>query len=570
MSSTPDTPGPGPADEPSIAAANVAEAAADAGAREHRRIRSATILFSAATTFSRVAGLVREMATAAVFGVSSHYSAFVIANQIPNLLRSLVADSALSAAFVPAFTDLRERGEEARAWRVASAVCSIMICVLGPLTVLAMICAPWIVQPFVGNAHFDPDTVDLAVRLTRVLLPIVLILALSGVIVGILNSYDKFGAAAFAPVAWNGVILATLAGSVWFADDISTRIWIYAAGMLAGTIVQALLPTPWLRHTGGHRLTLTKAWGDPHVRAIFIRMFPVMISLGLINLQMVLSSFFAAHVDASKFVDGIDPGAGPALLDKAFRLYMLPQGIFSVAVSTVLFPVLSRFASRGDRSGFAATVDQGMRRIFVLLIPCAVFLCVFSTEVVRTLYQGGEFGSAQTTAVAGVLSAYAIGLTFNGMSLLLIRSFFAMKLTWLPTIVSVVTLVVNVGIAFATYQHGGAFAIALATSTSDAVGTILLYILLVPRTQGLGTARTVLVALGTLCASAVAVGISYAGWYFLLEPTIGHSKLASLGGVAAALAVTAPIYLWIGTRIGVLPPGFVGQTFRRRRGGTTA
>ncbi len=538
-----------------------------AGAAERRRIRAATIVFAAATMLSRVAGLLREIVTAAVFGASSTYSAFVIANQIPNLLRSLVADSALSATFVPAFAELDERGERERAWRVASAVCGVLIAVIGPLSVLAMVAAPWIVTPFV-DASFTQADIDLTVGLARLLMPIVLVLALSGVVVGILNTHGRFGAAALAPVAWNAVILLSLAGAAWFAPD-DQQIWIYAAGTVVGTIVQAVLPVPWLRGLGGHlrlRDTFGRTWRDPKVREVFVNMLPITLGLGLINVQLLVSALLAANIDANvgPWFSGLEAGAGPTLLDKAFRVYMLPQGIFSVAVSTVVFPTLARMATRGDDRGFADTVDLGLRQILMLLVPSSVFLGLFCVPVTRVLYERAEWGADQTLAAAVVLAAFAVGLTFNGLTLLLIRALFSKRLTWLPTLVSVFTLVVNLGVALGTYRSWGVLGVAAGTSIANIVGVLLLYALLRRHTAPLGTGRTIAVALGTLVAALVAVGLVAAGYHLLWEPFAGDGFAATFAGVAAALAIAAPIYLALGVRLGAVRPGLLRDLRRRR------
>jgi len=530
---------------------------------ERRRLRAATIMFSAATMLSRVAGLIREIVTAAIFGASNTYSAFVIANQIPNLLRSLVADSALSAAFVPVFTELDENGERDRAWRVAGAVCGIIIAVLGPLTVIAMIAAPHIVGPFLDD-NFTAAQIDLTVQLARLLMPIVLILALSGVVVGILNTHNRFGAAALAPVFWNAVILLSLVGAITFSDNARHQIWIYAAGTVAGTLVQAVLPVPWLRGLGGH-IRLRVSWRDPKVREVFVLMLPVTLSLGLINVQQFISALLAAKVDANTgaWLAGLDAGAGPALLDKAFRIYMLPQGIFSVAVTTVVFPTLARMVTRGDRKGFAETVDSGLRQILMLLVPSSIFLGALAVPVTRLLYQRGAFDAHQTNAVALVLVAFAIGLTFNGLTLLLIRSLFSLRLTWLPTIVSVVTLAVNLVVALASYHAFGVLGIALATSIANIVGVLLLYRFLAARTEPLGTRRTLVVAAGTILSGAVGVGVASAAFYLTWEPFAGTGFFATLAGVSAALAVAAPIYLSLGARLGVVRRGLLRGLVRR-------
>jgi putative peptidoglycan lipid II flippase len=533
-------------------------------AGERRRIRASTIIFSAATMLSRVAGLIREIATSAVFGASTTYSAFVVANQIPNLIRSLVADSAIGASFVPVFTELDERGERERAWRVAGAVCTLILLLLGPLVVLAMIATPWIVEPFLDST-FTPDQVQLTVDLARLLMPIVLILALSGVTVGILNTYGRFGAAALAPVAWNAVILLSLVGAAWFAED-DQQIWIYAGGVVVGTVVQVVMPLPWLRGLGG-RLRLNLAARDEKVREVFVTMLPITIGIGLINLQLLLSALFAAKVDANVGAgfSGLDAGAGPAILDKAFRIYMLPQGIFSVAVTTVAFPAMSRLVTRGDTRGFADAVALGLRQILMLLVPSAVFLVAFAEPVTRVLYERGAFDANQTTAVAITLAALSAGLVFNGLSLLMIRSFFALRRTWVPTLVSVGTLAANVLIALATYETFGVAGIAAATSAANLVGVVVLYVVLRRHGASLGTRRTLLVALGTLVSALVAVGIPAVAYELVWIEQLGTGFLTDLAALAAALAVAVPIYLWLGVRLRAVRPGLLRDL--RGRGG---
>ena len=205
---------------------------------DHRRLAVSTAAFGAATALSRVAGVVREQAAAYYFGTSPALGAFPIAFNLPNLVRSIVADNAISAAFVPVFVELREKGEEREAWRVAGMVLWLAGTVLGAISSIFMLLAPWIMPLFVpGNQDIDPD---LVVTLTRFLFPIVVILGMTGVVTGILNSYDIFGVPAFAPVAWNGVIILAL---VLFAGDITA----YAMGVLVATVVQFLIPLPLLR-----------------------------------------------------------------------------------------------------------------------------------------------------------------------------------------------------------------------------------------------------------------------------------------------------------------------------------
>ena len=218
------------------------------------RLARNTAFFSFATGLSRVLGLVREVVAARYFGVSGAMSAFTIAFQVPNLIRALVADSALQGAFVPVFTELLEKGERKEAFRVASTLFFLILLVLGAITALFVIFAGPLIALLAPGFDDDPALRDLTVNLARLMAPIVVLLALSGLVVGMLNSFDHFSVPALAPVAWNAVIIAALVGLVpVFPED--DQIYAYAIGILVGTVIQFALPLPWLRGRGGH-LTL--------------------------------------------------------------------------------------------------------------------------------------------------------------------------------------------------------------------------------------------------------------------------------------------------------------------------
>ena len=280
---------------------------------------------------------------------------------MPNLVRALVADAALSSAFVPVFSDLLEQGERKRAWRVASSLFWLMLLGLTALTALFVLVAPWVIGIF-GNPGHDQG---LAVGLSRVLFPIVALLGVSGIVVGILNSYDHFTVPALSPVFWNIAIIAGLAIGVPHAHTVDAKLYVYAGSILVATLIQVLLPMPWLRglDRGEERLRIVLDWRDPAVKRVFKLMIPVTLGLGLINVNAVIDTFFAARY--------IDPSLAPTAIQKAFLVYMLPQGMFSVAIATVLFPTLSRLASRGDLAAFADTVSNGIRQIALLLAPTA-------------------------------------------------------------------------------------------------------------------------------------------------------------------------------------------------------
>jgi putative peptidoglycan lipid II flippase len=493
-----------------------------------RRLALSTLIFSLATALSRLLGLVREIVAAYYFGAAGKINAFTVAFQVPNLVRALVADAALSSAFVPVFSELLEKGERKRAWRVASSLFWLMLLGLTALTALFILLAPLVIAPF-GNPGGDRP---LAVSLSRVLFPIVALLGVSGIVVGILNSYDHFTVPALTPVAWNVAIIAGLAIGVPHVHGTDAKLYVYAASILAGTVIQVLLPIPWLRGRDG-RLQLVLDWRDPAVKQVFALMVPVTISLGLINFNAVIDSLFASRL--------IDPNLAPTAIDKAFRVYMLPQGMFSVAVATVLFPSLSRAAARGDMRAFRGTLTTGLRQIGFLLIPASVVSAVLAEPIIRLLYQRGQFTPHQTTVVAGALAAFSAGLVFNGTMLMLNRAFFSLQSNWIPTAVALGNLALNAALDAAFYRLG-VWGIPLATSIVNIAGSGTLLLLLrrrLGRTESGPVARSYL---RMLLASALAGGVAFAVWR-LLDAATGRSLGGQLASVVPAVIAAVVVYL---------------------------
>jgi putative peptidoglycan lipid II flippase len=496
--------------------------------RSGRRLARSTAIFSLATGVSRILGLIREIVASYYFGAAGKVNAFTIAFQVPNLIRALVADAALSASFVPVFTELLEKGDRRRAWRVASTLFWLVLLVLGALTALLMLLAPWIIKPF-GNPGGDAE---LAVGLSRVLFPIVALLGVSGIVVGILNSYEHFTVPALTPVFWNVAIIVGLVIGVPQADTIDAKLYVYAGSILAGTVIQVLLPMPWLRGRDD-RLRLLIDWRDPAVWRVLRLMVPVTISLGLINFNLVVNSAFASRL--------IDPNLAPTAIDKAFRLYMLPQGMFSVAVATVLFPSLARLATRGDTGAFRNTLGLGLRQIAFMLIPASAVSAVLAEPITRIVYERGQFEPSQTPVVAGALAAFSAGLFFNGAMLLLNRAFFSLQSNWIPTLVALGNLTLNAALDAVFYRFG-TWGIPLATSLANVAGTIALFVLLRRRLGRLELRETADSTLRIVAASAIVAGVSFGIWYGL-DRLLGTSFLGQLGSVGTALALGVLAYL---------------------------
>jgi putative peptidoglycan lipid II flippase len=522
----------------------------DAGPRR-RRLAWSTATFAAITAFSRVLGLFREIVARRAFGVEGEINAFTVAFQVPNLVRALAADAALGAAFVPVFSELLEHDERARAWRVASTLFWLVLIVLGAVTGLLMLLAPVVIRIF-GLGDLE----ELATGLSRVLFPVVVFLGVSGIVVGILNSYEEFTVQALMPVIWNVVIIVSLLAIAPRFESEEAQLYVYAGGVLAGTILQTITPVWWLRGRDG-RIRAVLDLGDPAVRRVLVLMLPVTLGIGLINFNFVVNTFFA-----SRFVD---PQLAPSAIDAAFRIYMVPQGVFAVAVVTVLFPRLSRLAARGDTVGFRETVSLGLRQIGFLLLPASAVAAVLAEPIVRLLYERGEFTSEQTPVVAGALAAFALGLTFNGTMLLLIRAFFSLQSPWVPTAVALANLVLNAVLAGILYRVG-VWGIPLATSLVNVAGTLALLALL-RRRLGRLDGGAIASSFGRIAlASAAAAAAAFGVWYGLDE-TLGRDLGAQIVSVGVGVLSGAAVFLGASALFGVRELQLLLSL--RRRSGTT-
>jgi putative peptidoglycan lipid II flippase len=456
-------------------------------------------------------------------------SAFTIAFQVPNLVRALFADMALQGAFVPVFTDLLEQGRRREAFRVASSLFFLICLILGGLTALFVLVAPAAIS--LAAPGFDDDAAlrDLTITLARLMFPIVVLLGLSGLVVGMLNSFEHFSVPALAPLAWNVVIIGALVGlTPAFPEE--DEIYAYAIGVLAGTLVQLVLPLPWLRGRGG-RLSLTLDWRSPEVRRVLLLMLPVTITLGLINFSLLVNSFFGTLVSDQ----------APAAIDKAFRIYMLPQGIFSIAIATILFPTLSRYAARGAIGDLRRTMANGIRQIGLLLIPSAAIMAVLAEPITRLVYQRGVFGPEATDLVAEAMLVWAFSLPFQGASLLFSRTFFSIQRPWVTTALAGASLIVNALAALALYEPLGVGGVVLGTVIATIGLSLAQAAYLSRELEGVEARRTLSAALRMLVAAAALCAVSFAIWS-VLDDALGRSLAAQAASVGTAVAAGFAVY----------------------------
>ena len=504
------------------AAAQYEPAPGTGGARGRARN---TAIFSFLTGLSRIAGLAREVVAAAYYGTLPAASAFTLAFQVPNLIRALVADAALSSAFVPVFSELLERKRRREAIHAASALAGLLLVALTVLTLLFIAVAPLLMPLFTDAPELD----DLTVGLSRVLFPIVILLGLNGLVVGILNAHDHFSIPALAPLVWNLVIVAGMVGLTPLFDG-PDQLYAYAIGVVAGTAVQLLMCVAPLRRIG-FPLRFSFDFANPHIKRVLVLMLPVSLGLGLINVSLVLNSAIGFLVS----------DAAPRAIDFAFRIYMLPQGMFSVAVATVAFPALARLATRRDIAGMRALTGSGMRQIALLLIPSAAAILVLTTPMVRLVYERGEFDAESTRLVSEALFWFAFSLPFSGFNLLLTRTFFSLQRPWLPTRLALWSLVVNAGVSLALYEPLGIAGIVIGTTVSNAVMTLLLGQRLRRELGGLELVRTLRAGALMIAAAAVLAAVAYGAWY-ALDALLGRSLAAQLISVGLALALGGLAY----------------------------
>ena len=544
-------------DEPKAAAGEDAVDDDEQPPERRRRLALSTIFFSVATGFSRVAGLLREIVAASYFGVTGAMSAFTIAFQVPNLIRALFADAALQGAFVPVFAELLEKDRKKEAFKVASALLSLITVVLGSITLIFILAAPVVMPLFAPGFDDEPALIDLTVGLTQVMFPLVLLLALSGVTVGMLNTFERFSVPALAPVAWNLVIIASLVGLTPILDP-EDQIYSYAIGVLVGTVVQFVLPLPWLRGTGG-RFTLSFDWRNPNVIRIVKLMLPVTIALGLVNFSLLINSLIGTLAGEEV----------PAAIDKAFRVYMLPQGLFSVAIATILFPRLSRLAARGATDELRATMANGLRQIMLTLIPSAVVIAVLAEPITRLVYERGEFDADATRLVADAMFWWSLSLPAQGASLLLARTFFALQRPWVTSALSVGNLIVNAAVSFALYKPFGISGIVLGTVVAT-VGMAAAQAWLIRRdTDGLEGGRMIAALARMLAAGAAMAVVSYAVW-LSVDDFVGRSLPAQFASVGAGTLAGIGVYGALVWALGVPEARQIAQLFAgrlRRRGG---
>jgi len=480
---------------------------------------------SALTAVSRVLGLVREQVFAMLLGAGDYADAFNAAFRVPNLLRDLFAEGALSSAFIPTYARELATGGPARAHQLSSRLLTVLAVVLGAVTAVGFVFA----APFVGALApgFGPGKLATTVALARVMLPCLPLVAFAALTMGMLNAQEKFATPAAAPAMFNLVTIgwAALLWALGFGPAQVAMGW--AVGTLLGSAAQFLVQVPPLRKDGW-RFRPEWAPGDPGIRAIAALMAPATVGLAAVQVNIFVSTVFASH----------EPGA-VSWLQYAFRILYLPIGVFGVAVGTVATTGLARRAAVGDMEGLRETLGRSLSLVAFLTIPATVGLMVLGRPIVRLLFERGRFQAADTENTAAALALFSIGLVaFTGVKVLA-PAFYALGRPRVPLLASASAVAANLAVIGLLHARLGYRAIALGVALGSLVNAA---VLVGAFERGVGGLVTRPLA-GRLLRMALAASLmAPAAW---LSARVVESRVGTHGLAAQALAGLGPVAIGV-------------------------
>jgi putative peptidoglycan lipid II flippase len=471
---------------------------------------------------------VREQVMASLFGAGLATDAFNVAFRIPNLLRDLFAEGAMSSAFVPTFTAVHEREGENAAWAFGRQLMIALLLVLAAISVAGFVAAPWLVRVFAPGFGAIEGKHELTVTLTRVMLPFLPAVALAAVVMGMLNARGRFGVPALAPSFLNLGMIVVGAGLIPAMVALGRPpILAMAIGVVAGGLLQFAVQVPSLLKLG-FRFRLERPSFPPGVRRVASLMVPATIGLAATQLNLLVSTWIASLLEQGSV----------SWLWYAFRLMQLPIGVFGVALATVSLPALSRAAVANDLPGVRTTLSATVRLVFLLTIPAALWLAAMSEPVIALLYEHGRFGPADTLKTSGALVMYCIGLPAFAAAGVFTRAFYALGDTRRPVQASFVSVAINLALNLALMRTLGHLGLALAASITSCVSLLQLALYLRPKLGSLEGARLFSSASRVFVASAIPCGACYLGLQLLGDRWHGgfvREAATVIGGLALAV-----------------------------------
>lgn len=481
------------------------------GMKERTLARAAGAV-SFATLISRILGLMREMVIAKYFKVFET-DAFFAAFRIPNLLRDLFAEGALSAAFVPTFTEYKQNRSPSEAWELASIVINALVVVLSGITLLIYFGAKPLVYLLVSGYSQIPGKIELTVHLTRIMSPFLLTVALAAAVMGILNTYNRFFLPALAPAFFN--VFCILAGI--FLSPFMPRIGeepiaAMAIGSLVGGLSQLFVQAPALHDCGFHyRFRLQ--WSHPGLKRIMSLMLPAAFGLAATQINILIDNQLASYL-----------GNGPvSWLNYAFRLMQLPIGLFGVAIATVNLTNVSRRIAEKDMEGLKTNITEAVKLAAFLNIPATLGLMFLRYPIVQLLYERGRFTAEHTIHTGDALLFYSIGLFAYSLVKIITPTFYALGDTRTPVKYAALVIGIKIAVNLMLIQRLGFVGLALGTSVASLLNTYLLFRAMSKRIGGFGE-HGVFREIAKIFVAGVAMGAS--AWWI-------HGKIILFTGTAS-------------------------------------
>jgi putative peptidoglycan lipid II flippase len=476
----------------------------------------ATGVVGIAILCSRVLGLIREVVFAALFGAGRNLDAFLMAFRVPNMLRDLFAEGALSTAFITTFSKRIATEGDASAWRLASKVATLTVVFMSAVTLLGILFAPQLIDVMTWWS-WSPEKTAITILLTRIMWPFILLVSLAALVMGMLNAKHVFGMPAMASSFFNlGSIVGGVALCYWIDPQTDWRhphfgergLIGLAIGTLIGGLLQLIVQLPSLGRVG-FKFRPDFNWRDPGVRIILALMGPATIAASAVQINVLVNSGFAARL-----------GDGPvSWLNIAFRLMQLPLGIFGVAVATVTLPLVSRSAAIGNTVGFRSALAHSIRLVLLLTIPAAIGLVILAEPIIRLIYEHGRFTPEATHQTALALRFYAIGLAGYSADKVLAPAFYAMDRRYIPMFVTLTSIAINflLNWFFTFYLHWGHRGLAFSTSVVAITNFLFLYSMMRHYTGRLETGAMLLTIGKLLLAGAALAGICGLAWAFFFS-----------------------------------------------------
>jgi putative peptidoglycan lipid II flippase len=501
---------------------------------KHGMMRSASAM-SVTTMLSRILGYFRDNLQATILGAANVSDAFIIAFRIPNLLRRLVGEGALTSAFVPTFSRYLKKGDEEEVWHFANRMFFTLLVVLVFITALGIIFSPQLVKVLAYGFKVSPDKWDLTIQLNRLMFPYIFFISLAALASGILNSLDSFALPAFTPVLLN---LSIIAAALFFSDRFSSPAYAFAWGVLVGGALQFLVQVPSLIRRG---MTFRPevSFSDPGIRQVGRLMLPRIFGAGITQINLIVDSQFASSLAAGSV----------SHLYYAGRVTELTLGIFAISLSTVVLPMVSRLVAEGKAEEVRQTLRTALQLISFICVPAAVGMIVLRVPIISILFERGRFDAEATRFTAGVLGYYSVGLLpFAGVNILA-AAFYAHQDTRTPVKVGAATFFIHLLLNFWLRGPLLAGGIALSTSISALLDMALLFYLFSRKRGSLWDSHLSRSLVVTSVASAVMAVVAWlTGFLPMLRPS--HSILLRASGLGLAILVSAGAFLAVAWMLG--------------------